>query len=66
MSYTLYAVSCYIIMRGLQVLLEQYKKEQWYKYLMTVVVLFMLYAAVASILVWYFGNVSFLGFDPSK
>jgi len=31
MNYTLFAIACYIIMRGLQVLFAEYSQKLWYK-----------------------------------
>ena len=63
MNYTFFAIACYIIMRGLQVLFEDYNQEQWFKVLIRVVTGVMLYAALASLIVWY-GQIKFLGFNP--
>ena len=65
MNYAFFAIACYILMRGLQVLLEDHLKERWCKILIRVVTLIMLYAALASLIVWYV-EFSFLGFSPSK
>ena len=65
MNYTLFAIACYIIMRGLQVLFEEHNKKKWYRTLVKVVTVVMLYAALASIIVWYL-EIPFLGFDPGK
>lgn len=34
MNYTFFAIACYIIMRGMQVLLEEHQPKPWYKLLM--------------------------------
>jgi hypothetical protein len=65
MNYTLFAVGCYIVMRGLQVLLEERLQARWCKTLVKTVTVIMLYAALASLVVWY-KEIPFLGFDPSK
>ena len=65
MNYTFYAIALYIIMRGLQVLFEEQSQKGWYKALIKTVTVFMLYAALASIVVWYY-EISLLGFDPGK
>ena len=66
MNYTFYAISLYIIMRGLQVLLEEHAQKRWYKVLIKAVTIFMLYAALASIIVWYYTGIKFLGFDAGR
>jgi len=65
MNYTLFAIAWYIIMRGLQVLFEEHLQKKWFKILIRVVTLIMLYAALASLIVWY-KEIHFLGFDPTK
>ena len=65
MNYALFAIAFYFIMRGIQVLFEEHSKKRWYKILLKVVTVIMLYAALASIIVWY-KEISFLGFDPGK
>ncbi len=65
MNYTLFAIACYIIMRGLQVLFNEYSPKLWYKVVIKSATVVMLYAALASVIVWY-EKISLLGFDPSK
>jgi len=65
MNYTLFAIACYIILRGLQVLLENHAGKRWYRILINGVTLVMLYAALSSLVVWYH-RIYLLGFDPSK
>jgi hypothetical protein len=65
MNYTFFAIACYIIMRGIQVLFEEHNKKKWFKILLKVVTVIMLYAALTSIIVWY-KEIAFLGFDPGK
>lgn len=65
MNYTFFAIGFYIVMRGLQVLLEDYKQKKWYKVLMAVIALCVLYAGVSSLIVWYH-EMPLLGFSPSK
>jgi hypothetical protein len=65
MNYTLFAIACYIIMRGLQVLFSEYSPKLWYKVVIKTATVVMLYAALASVIVWY-TKISLLGFDPSK
>ena len=65
MNYTLFAIDGYILMRGLQVLFEDSLQRPWCRMLIRVVTVIMLYAALASLIVWY-AKIPFLGFDPSK
>lgn len=65
MNYTLFAIACYIVMRGLQVLFGEYLEKTWYKVVIKSVTVVMLYAALASLVVWY-EKISLLGFDPTK
>lgn len=65
MNYTLFAVACYIVMRGLQVLFAEYLDALWYKIVIKSATLVMLYAALASLVVWY-EKINLLGFDPTK
>ena len=53
MNYTLFAIACYIVMRGLQVLFVEYLDKLWYKVVIKSVTVAMLYAALASLVVWY-------------
>ena len=65
MNYTMFAIGCYIVMRGLQVLLVEYLETMWYKVVIKSVTVAMLYAALASLVVWY-EKINLLGFDPAK
>ena len=65
MNYTLFAIACYIVMRGLQVLFVEYLDQLWYKVVIKSVTVVMLYAALASLVVWY-EKINLLGFDPTK
>jgi hypothetical protein len=65
MNYTLFAIACYIVMRGLQVLFVEYLDKLWYKVVIKSVTVVMLYAALASLVVWY-EKINLLGFDPTK
>jgi hypothetical protein len=65
MNYTLFAIACYIIMRGLQVLFVEYLEKTWYKVVIKSVTVIMLYAALSSLVVWY-EKINLLGFDPTK
>jgi len=64
-NYTFFAIGCYILMRGLQVLLEENLQRRWCKILIKTVSVVMLYAALVSLIVWY-KEIPFLGFSPSK
>jgi hypothetical protein len=52
-------------MRGLQVLFVEYLDRLWYKVVIKSVTVAMLYAALASLVVWY-EKINLLGFDPTK
>jgi len=65
MNYTFFAIACYIVMRGVQVLFEEQNQKKWYKVLLKAVTVIMLFAALASLVVWY-KEIWFLGFDPGK
>ena len=53
MPYTFYAISCYILMRGLQVLFEEYKDKLWYKILIKTITVCMLIVALVAIINMY-------------
>ncbi len=65
MNYTLFAIGCYIVMRGLQVLFVEHIDRLWYKIVIKSVTVVMIYAALSSLVVWY-GKINLLGFDPTK
>ena len=65
MNYTLFAIGCYIVMRGIQVLFEEDLQKRWCKILIKIVTGIMLYAALASLVIWY-QDINFLGFNPGK
>ena len=65
MNYALFAIACYIVMRGLQVLFEEFAPKTWYKIMIKSVTVVMLYAALASLVNWY-EKIHLLGFDPTK
>jgi hypothetical protein len=65
MNYTLFAIACYIIMRGMQVLFEECAQRAWYKIVIKSMTVIMLYAALASLVNWY-AKIQLLGFDPTK
>jgi len=60
--YTMFAISCYIIMRGLQVLLEEHVQKRWYKIIINSWTILMLYSALASLIVFY-ADLQLLGFS---
>jgi hypothetical protein len=59
MPYTFYAISCYILMRGIQVLFEEYKDKLWYKILIKTITVGMLIVALVAIINMY-GEHNFL------
>jgi hypothetical protein len=65
MNYTLFAIAWYVIMRGLQVLFEDQAQQKWFKTLIKVVAVIVLYSAFASVIVWY-KEIPLLGFDPDS
>ena len=65
MSYTLFAIGWYIVMRALQVLLEDRMQRRWCRVLIKTVTLLTLYAALASLVIWY-KEIPLLGFNPGK
>ena len=65
MNYTLFAIACYIVMRGLQVPFSEYTQKLWYKIVIKSMTVVMLYAALASLMNWY-EKIQLLGFDPTK
>ena len=65
MNCAFYTIAGYIVMRGLQVLFAEYAQKLWYKIVIKSMTVVMLYAALASLVVWY-EKIQFLGFDPTK
>jgi hypothetical protein len=65
MNYTLFAIACYIVMRGVQVLFAEFAQKMWYKIVIKSMTVVMLYAALASLVNWY-QKIQLLGFDPTK
>jgi hypothetical protein len=65
MNYTFFAIGCYIVMRGLQVLFEEQSQKTWFKILIKVIAVITIYAALASLIVWY-KEVSLLGFNAGE
>ncbi len=64
MNYTFFAIGCYIAMRSIQVLCEGRERAKWTKLLILLAAIFTLYAAVASLIVWY-QEMPLLGFRPN-
>lgn len=64
MNYALFAVSMYVLMRGLQVLLEN-SKLPFAGLIIKISAIVLVYAAAASLIVWYV-EIPLLGFDPDK
>lgn len=60
--YTLFAIACYIILRGMQVFFEEYNDKHWYRVTIKIWTGFMLYAALASLIIFY-AEIPFLGFE---
>lgn len=65
MNYTFFAISCYILMRSLEVLLKDSPNEKRRRVCVNAAAFLALYAAVASMVVW-FVQLHLLGFDPTK
>jgi len=65
MDYSLFAIGCYIVMRAFQVLFEEQAKKGWYKIVLKVITVGTLYAAIASLIIYY-QKILLLGFDPTK
>ncbi|HBH26418.1 MAG TPA: hypothetical protein DDX54_03335 [Rhodospirillaceae bacterium] len=64
MNYTFFAIGLYIALRATQVLLE-HAPGTWPRKVIVLLAALTLYAAVASLIVWFSGDsVYFLGFDP--
>jgi hypothetical membrane protein len=66
MNYVLYAVACYIIMRGLQVLFEEHQKKTWFRVGIKIWSLFTLFCAVAALIGFYREDINLLGFPWNK
>ena len=64
MNYTFFAISCYIIMRGLQVLFEEQNQKLWFKVLVKATAILAIYAALASLIIFY-KEINLLGFSGS-
>jgi hypothetical membrane protein len=66
MNYVLYAIACYIIMRGLQVIFEEQQKKTWFRVVIKVWALFTLFCAVAALIGFYHEDINLLGFPWNK
>ena len=63
MSYTLFAICAYILMRAFEVMFADQKEQRWYRLTMRVVAGVVLYEAVAGMAVFYFDQLRPLGFS---
>ena len=64
MGYTFFAIGAYIFMRAFEVMFADRKDSLWYRRTIRVVACAVLYAALASMLWFYFNGLHLLGFDP--
>jgi hypothetical protein len=62
MDYVFFAVSAYIFMRAFEVIFSGQQKKRWYRNTSRIIGIFVLYTAVAAMLVFYFGKLRLLGF----
>ena len=62
MDYVFFAVSAYIFMRAFEVIFSNQQKKRWYKNTSRIIGIFVLYTAIAAMLVFYFGKLRLLGF----
>ena len=62
MNYTFFAIGCYILMRGLQVLFEEQSQKLWFKVLIKVAAVITIYAALAALIIFY-KEINFLCFS---
>ncbi len=65
MAYTFFAVCAYVFMRAFEVLFADQKDQRWYKAIIRVVAVIVLYTAVAGMLVFYFHTLRPLGFNAN-
>lgn len=63
MDYVFFTVSAYIFMRAFEVIFSGQKEKRWYKYTSRIIGIFVLYTAVAAMLIFYFHKLRFLGFE---
>jgi hypothetical protein len=66
MNYVLFAIGCYIILRALQVLLEEHLGRRWCRTLIKAWTIVTLYAALVGLIAFYTARVYFLGFPPGS
>ena len=64
MENVFFAISAYIFMRAFEVLCSGQKNRVWYQRTMPVIACAVLYTSVAAMLVFYFKDLHWLGFDP--
>ena len=65
MAYTFFAICAYILMRAFEVLFADQKGKRWYTIATRIIAVFVLYAAIAGMLVFYFEKLKPLGFDSN-
>ena len=63
MDYVFFAVSAYIFMRAFEVIFTNQHKKRWYKNTSRIIGVFVLYTAIAAMLVFYFHKLRLLGFE---
>ena len=66
MAYVLFSVSAYIFMRAFEVIFSGKKDTVWYKRIIAVIGILVMYTAIASMLLFYFNGLHLLGFNPDK
>jgi hypothetical protein len=64
MGNALFAISAYIFMRAFEVLFAGQKGKAWYKGVIGVVAVAVMYAAAATMIWFYRNDLHLLGFDP--
>ena len=64
LQYTFFTVCAYVFMRAFEVLCPESKEEDWYKTAIKVISCLVLYAAFASMMIFYFEGIHLLGIDP--
>jgi len=64
MGNALFAISAYIFMRAFEVLFTRQKEKTWYKGVIGVIAVAVMYTAVASMIWFYRNDLHLLGFDP--
>ena len=64
MGYVLFSISAYIFMRAFEVVFGDQKRKKWCQITLRVIGCAVLYAAFASMIVFYIDGIHLLGFDP--